>query len=883
MHPKVSNTELIARMYYEASRSGVAMKEFVPLTEEMKLLLLAKPEPLAQWTIWDDWIIRSKENTFLAMVLQARIDFVRALTQSYAAQISSKEKTILEVFYEYLKVWRTIHMKAVFSELKHQGERVEDEEYWLQLIQIIEERRWVEMLPYLETWLANDFKDSDDQAHLKSVIAAIYIFYVGEYDRSRVLLDEALALNNQQPYALSVDASWYLEQRRMEEAKERYQRMVLEPSLQVIGLNGLGNCFRKQEDFFTAEDWYVKALQVAPGYLETYQNLIALYGSEGRLYAQRKDKIQAYVDFELLIEPMYSVQYYLDASYACAAANDIPLAQQWLDRGLAIDQNRFDLMLQQGNLYKLALPADISEQLNSALYHKTIASFNEAITKVPNCFDAWWALYVLYKQTEQYEFALNTLTQVYPKATVFKELCVIEMTDCYEKLQQWPKASAALLQGIEAHPESTLLFEHAESYAERLAEQDSLNQQGFTWSESFYHALCNIVPEQRKLAFYQFFTKSISKRKQDEDFLIRVYEDAMHDFPEEKQFQQQLNRLQVLRTMYRGKTAYSQYTTDIAVECDALLCNLFLTPERNEFTSGFWQKLNQFKEQFNQRFGVQLPAIIFREYQFHSDEYSFFSTLDEVYTTYGVRVYNDCLLVRGNIGTMSVVDTCKAYEPWITLHWIKPDQLDQVPASCVVLEPVDIIFEHLQFTLWSQLYRYIRYDHILAFSEVRNLSLLSRTRFMLWLQTLAQYKVALQDIATLVHYFQQGEQQQSLQESALMLLHTHTFTFVPPYDNHAAPSLFILDEDQERHLTSLLLQTKNRQWAIDLDVETCQNVLEAVRNKDNLRGRCIVQTIQGVWILNSLCNIEFPYFQFGTKAMFELSDDQVDKAIKITW
>lgn len=884
MAPSISYQELLASMYYNASLAGTDMVEFASIIESLKRTVQNESNVLSHWTHWDNAVIQSKPTRALDTLIQTRTEFALHVAKGYAQLIAEATNTLEEVFFEYLYVWRTVHFKDVLQVLQsNQQISAEEELFWTNRVTIIEERRWVEMIPVIQHWITSPHITAPRKAHFLSVLAAIYIFYVGDYKRSKTFLDEAILLHETEPYVQSVHATWYLEQNLIEDAKSRYQQMVLDQKMLVIGYNGLGNCARKQEDFFTAEEWYFKAKASEPGYLETYQNLISLYGAESKLYEVRKDQISAYVDTELLIEINYAIHYYLDAANACITVNDIEAAKQWHAKAAQENKLRVDVLLQAGSIIRHPLPADLSNLTADAAYLETEKVYKEAMLAAPTCFDPYWALYILYKQASCYEAAIAVLKQAYPFSEVFQELCIMEITTCYESLQQWQQASENLLEGIKAFPDSQALFEYAEFYSERLAQHDATSNINFEASKLFYHQLCAVIPEQRKQDFYTFFTKSIADKKQDEDFLIAVYEDALLDFPNNTTFRKQVERIKVLRTVFDGGTPYNHTITEIAVECDSRLCDLFLTPERNDFTPAFWQKLNQFKEAFHQRFGVALPAIIFREYTFHSEHYDFYSTLQEVYTNHGIKFHADCILVRGALNEVPVIETCYAYAPYFILHWVKEEYRTQIPSSCVILEPVDVIFEHLQYTLWNQLHRFMHYDQANFKTVTEQADRHQKTAFMQCVQLLLQYKVSMQNLPSMYTLFLRGlEANQAIQEIAYHIMSLREFPLQNPY-NDVLFTWYTLSAENESQLTSVFKQTLLHQWAADMDATSCQTMLTYFRNTLDKNARVIVQHEQTAFVLQLICAIEFPNVLFGTSMMFQTPENELNNAQMLQW
>jgi len=64
---------------------------------------------------------------------------------------------------------------------------------------------------------------------------------------------------------------------KLDEAKTKYEEIIQASPKDYVAVNGLGNIWRDQSDFSKAEEMYLRAINIHPGYEFAYRNLLTIY------------------------------------------------------------------------------------------------------------------------------------------------------------------------------------------------------------------------------------------------------------------------------------------------------------------------------------------------------------------------------------------------------------------------------------------------------------------------------------------------------------------------------------------------------------------------------------------------------------------------------
>jgi len=74
---------------------------------------------------------------------------------------------------------------------------------------------------------------------------------------------------------------------KADEAKTKYQEIIQNHSKDYVAINGLGNILRDQGDYPKAEEMYLRALDINPGFEFAYNNLLTIY----QMWSKEEEKL----------------------------------------------------------------------------------------------------------------------------------------------------------------------------------------------------------------------------------------------------------------------------------------------------------------------------------------------------------------------------------------------------------------------------------------------------------------------------------------------------------------------------------------------------------------------------------------------------------------
>jgi tetratricopeptide (TPR) repeat protein len=872
--------QLISKIYSREALAGSDMYKVTEIIEQLRSKFIGEKDTMQTWSFVDDTVARSYGKSWLNSILELREKFISAVLNDLEEQINEGFKQSEEVawnslrlqYFYIFKEWRIPFALKFLQKVSGKfSSRKSDILEMEQASILMSQRRWVEANDFILKNAKDESLGKDTQTHLYALASSIQLYFTGDKNKAKQYIQKGLDLSPNVSYIKSMDACFDLENDLVVSARKKYEEMVREDPNGEEGLNGIGDCYKRENEINIAEDWYNKAIAAAPGTIGAYQNKIRLYCSNLKTYEQKKELIQDNVCIQETIEPEFKYDTYIDTGYACQLVNDFPEAEAWFQKAINLNPKRVEGYAAIGHLYIQQLPPENEHLQESPFVVKAEDAFKKAISLGNKCFDGYWGLNILYQQLLKNDEAINVLTESYPLCPEFNEVSNIDLGTLNEKKGNWDKASIHFLKALEINPQSQSAIEYAEGFAERLCDFDLANKGSIDRIQSFYENMLRLKGPEWKEQYYTLMANAMNQFEQDETHLLEIYKEALIEFPGNASFQNSLDNL-LLENKFG--TNFSNLVTNpvpIAIECHIDICNAFLQEGKNEFRPEFLDKIEKFKSEFKAKFGITVPALSFRQFEWTSDEYNFYTVFDEVYTTLGSNIYLDKLLAMGSkdelekAGIQQVIPIT-LYSPFIKMCWIDPGQSNLVQKANIELkEPLDLIFQHLLFQVWSQMKRFCNYDDTEISPFIENEDINTAAGFLQLLQYLLELHVPINDKSSILLKYKAGTSEgKNIQQIARGIIKLTSFKPVYPT---AKPAIkcYKIDEAVEIIIATTLVETKNKQWAGQILPEDCQEILSAIRIKNDPFGRGIVSDDRMADILNNIAKLEFPYFEFRTK------------------
>ena len=788
MTPENILNPLIAKVYFEQALAGSGMIKVTELLEQLRSKCKNENDVLHVLDFIDDTVAHSYETECLPSILDLRQKYINQVLNDLEEKIvegfRQSEEAAWEIFrvqyFTIINEWRfPLALKLVkkvadkFSVKK--ADMIVSEEKLILMIQ----RRFPEVYDFIMNNAKDEYLGKKIQAHLWEFAARIQAYYIGDKDTAEKHITEGLSLSPDLLCLKDLDAAFELDDagpdpgnEQLMSARKKYESIVVNYPDDVEGLNGLGNCFKKEKQINLSEDWYNKAISLSPGHIGAYYNKISLYCSDIITYDLKKNLIAANVKISEIIEPESKFDIYIDTGYACQLVKDYENAELWFQQALREDPQRVEAHAALGHLFVQQIPPETKEIVINSIAFKADQSFQKAIDLGNTCFDGYWGLNVLYQKLSKYNDAMKALESSYPLCPMYADFIASELEN---------------LRGL-------------------------------------------------------IFDKKFGSNASD----------------------------------------FNPNPDPIIIECHTDICKVFLHEGRNEFRPEFLEKINQFEREFKEKFGITVPSVRLNQFEWESKEYNFYTVFNEVYTTIGCKIDLDKMLAMADnkvLGKLGIeADPITYYEPYIRMCWISPDQAELAAKENIeVKEPVDLIFQHLLFHLWSQLRRFCYYDdeEVMSLIEAEEIDVC--TGFMQLMRTLLDLRVSIVNKPLIFEKFKKGiSKGMCVQQIAYDLIQSENVTSVypskPPEFNH-----YSLHESIEELIRSSFDKTMLGQWAAQIPPQDCQEILSTFRNMNEPYSRCIVSDERTAYILSSIVQIEFPYIEFRTKRTFDKDEEIPDE------
>ncbi|MEJ7588114.1 MAG: tetratricopeptide repeat protein [Ferruginibacter sp.] len=891
MIPAKKLLNLFATVYYQEALAGSDMFEVTRLIEPLRIKCREEKDVMLIWDMVDNVVATNIGKPLLNCIIRFRVKFTDAILEELAdkvdaAFLESEEAAWLNVKSAYLNLfrkWRTAFALKFIQKVagKFSAKKTAVDEI-IQITTLMVHRRWVESYDFIVSNATGHYPDKGMRAHLWAVASAIQQYYVGDKIRAQQNIQEGLLLCPGAVYVKDMIAAYELEDNKVDSARKKYEDMVREDSNSVSGLNGIGNCAKKDSELSTAEEWYNKAIDAAPGSLGGYQNKISLYCFNLQFYEQKKDLIPGIVAIQQIIEPDSSYDIYIDSGYACQLINDYQQAEKWFQEAIQLNPERVEGHIVCGHLYLQQLPPEKEKIQTDPLFARVENSFTRAITLGPKCFDGYWGLSIFYQKLLDYGKAIYWLEQAYPLCPMFNELSNIELGKLYEKENDWDKASLHFLRALEINHTSQDAIENAEGFAERLAVYDSGKSAGADRMVSFYNHILALKKPEWEERYYDLLISSIKKFNSEEAGLFEIAKEAKRKFPGNGTFQTIVNELLFVQKFGKKISQLIPVPEAIAIECHSSVCRMFLVEGKNEFRPEFLAKIGKFRTAFHNKFGIVVPPLKFRQYDWISKDYDFYTIFDEVYSSPGCKINFGKIIAMADekelLALGITANTFALYEPFIKLCWIDAgDSAAASNAGIELKEPLDMIFIHLLYQMWFQLKRFCNYDDPEIRSLIEKEEVNTAVDFMRLMNCLLDMKIPVTDKAIFLKHFKENiTGEKGIQDMGREIIKFNNFAPVYPL-NKPFFTYFKCDPAIEDLVTAAFCKTKNKQWAAQILPADCKDILSAMRRLNYAWGRCIVSGDHIAFALSSIAQLEFPHFEFKTKADLEGENIVVDE------
>ena len=262
------------------------------------------------------------------------------------------------------------------------------------------EGRWVDTYPVYKKLAVKKELSSQQQISLRIILGQIELYYFPNPELALQSLKEIEKLEPENIKLKKAFAEYDLQFNQTDQAKTKLTSLLFQNPDDFTVYNFLGDCYKKDKNFKTAEEFYNDGIRHNIIQVESYGSLLKLYAEE-EFFKEKKDLIPDLLEKIKAREyyPAYNNAYYdgLRAAANAFLVNNIPAqAQKFYQRAIKWRP-----------LFVTAHLDLAYMKINQKKYEDAETIFKNQLVNNPACYDVHWGLSYLYETWDKQDDAIK--------------------------------------------------------------------------------------------------------------------------------------------------------------------------------------------------------------------------------------------------------------------------------------------------------------------------------------------------------------------------------------------------------------------------------------------------------------------------------------------
>ncbi len=439
---------IIAEAFRRAALTGRDMYAFAGGMEQAKAAVPTQPDLYKQWEKLDDliggalWMAAdTKPFHLLRTVFQETLgDHFSTCILQPGAPVGEAWPLWRQAFSEAGMHWRIEAMECLCTAPAFTamfGDRIKP---FADFIPLFRDRRWVDIRPVFYD-LATDtsFDDEHRGSHLY-VCGQIDLYFHYQYEQAKRIFEQAGQLLKGKPVSKHGLIEYYLKGPAKDRDPDRAMALAeealrLDPT-DVPSILQKAYVLAQKNLNAEAENLYLEAARMRPGYTRCLTGLIDLYGKP-EMFPSRESEIEKLLLFAIELEPDGRFQTRSDVAVIFQSQGESYLPKAEALHLTSIEQYPEGIMarLNLGYMY-----LNTTGELD-----KAEACFQQVADMAPTAYEGHYALAILRETQEQWETAATLFDRVRQIIPSWDRFMLVGIGRCLLRLQRHDEAKAYLL------------------------------------------------------------------------------------------------------------------------------------------------------------------------------------------------------------------------------------------------------------------------------------------------------------------------------------------------------------------------------------------------------------------------------------------------------
>ena len=650
----ISFDPIIAEAYRRAALEGRDMYAFAGQMERLKTAVQAETEFYKQWERLDDligellWV--SGDPYHFLLVREVFTDDLEGLFTNLVLEPGAEDRgdwqRWLAAFSEASFHWRPDALRALCQAPGLEQRFEKKLKPYSRFIEYFKDRRWVETRAVFEELATKPDLPEEQRGYHHYVCGQIDLYFHYEYEQAKELFETAKKMLSGKALSLHGLIEYYLKGPEKEKDLDRAlaladEALQLEPN-HASSIIQKADVLTEKGQLAEAENLYRLASRKRPGYTQCYTRLIDLYG-KADWFEKKETELEPLLELVAQLDPLtnFLARTDLGAIYQQQGETFWPKAEKLHQEAIRQYPEGIMALLNLGYFY-----LDNPKQPE-----KAEAIFKQTLEKAPEAREGYLGMARLYETRENWEAAIQQYEQVQTIIPSWERFMQASISRCLREQNQPESAEKALLRAweLDSYDDSGALAElyelaqklykdpehpkpeQAVQLLERAAKArntSSENAAGITnrqghayfyverYAEAlpFYEKSAALVPKEPVYFTNQFDCLEKLYRQNPNETLYEKAQKALSQAaalaPQDSSIPKKRRLLALLR--YNPHLAELPILYQVHVEVGQPLLSE-ITLDSQSLLPDMLAKTEALRERMNERFGINLPGLRYRD------------------------------------------------------------------------------------------------------------------------------------------------------------------------------------------------------------------------------------------------------------------------------
>ncbi len=452
MKVKEKISQLLAENYFQAASSDCDMFRITDILEEVRSMEITFSEIIK---LEDRLELRlgeniANENEF--HIIQRLLDQIRQLKrENYKHEITEILKKDegkgwlkwMEIFAVELTKTSVDNLNFLLT-LKIPEKYQKDFRKIKRLTAYLTEERWPESLPLIQIFIENSKHSKTIKADLHMMAGQIHLYHFWDMPKTMEHFKKVKMLLPESAKAERVFGEYCIQNKDFKKGREHLQKALDFDKKDFENYLVLGNLYKAENRYETAESWYNEGIIQNPGKADLYNRLLLLNEHPAH-YKNHSSDIDNLIEQIIKLDNNFTYTALSNAGFVHQKNSNFEKAEEYYGKVLDLFPNRVQANTNLGYSFLDKNDLKKAEEL-----------FKKSIEIDKNAFDGYWGMVALNRIKEDWKALISNLTTCERIRPEWLPFFYYDYGNGFEKLKELDKSRKYYLLALQHDPQKTL-------------------------------------------------------------------------------------------------------------------------------------------------------------------------------------------------------------------------------------------------------------------------------------------------------------------------------------------------------------------------------------------------------------------------------------------